>query len=89
MAIFVALMTFEMVFVSFINGVGKIKLQLYTIILMMIINIPLSILLAKNMGLGVSGVILATSISLLFTAVLRPVQYFKIINNRAVGIWNR
>ena len=88
-AIFVALMTFEMVFVSFINGVGKIKLQLYTSILMMVINIPLSILLAKNMGLGVSGVILATSISLLFTAVLRPVQYFKIINNRAVGIWNR
>lgn len=89
MAIFVLLMTFEMVFVSFINGVGKVKLQLYTSIVMMFLNIPFSIFLAKTLDFGVNGVILATCFSLLITAVLRPIQYFRIISGTAKGIWNQ
>lgn len=89
MAIFVLLYTFNMVFTFFINGVGKIKLQLITAIIAMIINIPLSILFVKVFNLGTSGVILATSFSLVSYVILRPIQYIKIINNRARGIWNK
>lgn len=89
MALFVFLTTFNMIFVNFINGVGKIKLQLITSIVSLCINIPLSIYLAGYLNMGVSGVILATCISLGYSVILRPMQYYKIINNKASGIWNK
>ena len=88
MAIYFAILTFNMVFVNFINGIGKLKLQIFTSTISLIINIPLSIFLAKSLDLGTSGVILATCFSLLYAAILRPIQYYKIINNKATGIWN-
>lgn len=45
-------------FSQFLNGVGKIKLQLYTSIFAALINIPMAILLGKH--LGIYGVILST-----------------------------
>ena len=89
MALFVLLTSFNLIYVNFINGVGKIKLQIITAITSMLINIPLSIYFAKNLGLGTNGVILATCTCLIYSVVLRPMQYYKIINNKAKGIWNK
>lgn len=88
MALFVLLMTFNMVYVNFINGVGKIKLQLITAIISIGINIPLSIFFAKYLEWGINGVIIATCCSLGYSVILRPLQYYKIINNKAKGIWD-
>jgi O-antigen/teichoic acid export membrane protein len=71
----------------FLNGVGKIKLQLYSAIFGASINIPLAILLGKQ--IGVAGVLLSTCIIALTSAVWSPIQYYKIINNKAHGIWNK
>lgn len=89
MALFVILMMWSNIFIFFINGVGKIRLQFYNAIFVGLINIPLSIYLGKNMGFGISGVIMATSICLALSAVWSPVQYYKIINDKAKGIWNK
>ena len=89
MVLFVTLTTFNMIYVNFINGVGKIKLQLITAIISMLINIPLSIYLGKYMEWGTTGVILATCFSLGYSVILKPLQYHKIINNKAKGIWNK
>ncbi|MGZ0015676.1 lipopolysaccharide biosynthesis protein [Yeosuana sp. AK3] len=89
MAFFVLLFTFNSIFVFFINGVSKIKLQLIVSVISMIANIPLSIFFAKNLDLGLSGVILASTVAIGFSAILSPIQYFKIINFKAKGIWNR
>jgi O-antigen/teichoic acid export membrane protein len=89
MALYVSITTFNMVYVDFLNGIGKIKLQLFTAIFSMLINIPLSIYFAKYLELGVVGVILATCFCSLYSAVLKPIQYYKIINNKAKGIWNK
>jgi O-antigen/teichoic acid export membrane protein len=89
MASFVLLSTFNAIFTQFLNGVGKIQLQMYSALFSIVINIPLSIYFAKYTSLGVSGVILATCISLLVYVVLRPIQYWKIINKTAVNIWNK
>jgi len=77
------------VFGTFINGVGKIKLQMYYGIIGMLINIPISVFFARNLEMGSAGVILGTCISLAPGIVLGPIQYFKIINNKATGIWNK
>jgi O-antigen/teichoic acid export membrane protein len=89
MGLYVAMMIWGTPFVFFINGVGKIKLQLYYGIIIALINIPLSIVLAKHFGMGASGVILATLICNCSAIVLWPIQYKKLILNKAEGIWNR
>jgi len=86
--IFVILSSYSAIYIYFLNGIGKFKLQMINGSISMIINIPLSIFLAKYVGLGSAGVILATSITLLIYLVFGKIQYEKIINNRAVGIWN-
>ncbi|MCE5336495.1 MAG: hypothetical protein LLG06_18110, partial [Desulfobacteraceae bacterium] len=79
--------TWCQIFGFFINGVGKIRLQLYSGIFQAAINIPLAILFGKYMGMGSSGVILGTTICLAISAVWAPIQYYKIINGTAQGIW--
>ena len=75
------------IFSQFLNGVGKIKLQLYVGIVGALINIPIAIMLGKH--LGIYGVILSTVILGTINAVWSPIQYMKIINNKATGIWNK
>lgn len=87
--IFVITANWNNIFVYFLNGVGKIRLQFYNAIITAILNIPLSIFFAKYMDMGISGVMLSTIICIIFGSVWAPVQYWKIINNKATGIWNK
>jgi O-antigen/teichoic acid export membrane protein len=89
MALFFSITILYAPFNQIINGIGKVKIQVYSFGISAIVNVPLSIFLAKNIGMGVSGVILSTILCTLPQVVLFPIQYFKIINNRADGIWNR
>lgn len=89
MAIWVLLSTSTMVFSNFLSGISKIKLSLWHSILVGIINIPLSYFFAKNLGMGSAGVILASVICVLPRAIFQPIQYLKIINGTATGIWNK
>jgi len=89
MAIFVIISTWNNIFAFFLNGIGKLKLSLYQSIIIGIINIPLSILFAKYFNFSLQGVILGTIVSLLISTFLQPLQTLKILNNRAVGIWNK
>ena len=87
MGFFAIVSNWNNIFAYFINGVGKIRLQLYNSIFVAIINIPLSIYFAKNLEMGISGVIAATCICVGIGAVWAPIQYSKIINKKATGIW--
>jgi O-antigen/teichoic acid export membrane protein len=75
------------IFVFFINGVGKIRLQLYSGIIEGLINIPISIYFAKYLGMGSAGVILGTCVCLGIGCIWAPIQYHKIMNGTATGIW--
>jgi len=89
MMVYTAIMMWNTIFASFLNGVGKIQLQLYTAVTIGILNIPLSIFFATHLQLRVSGVILATIICLLPSALWSPIQFRKIVNQKATGIWNK
>lgn len=86
MAAYVILNAWCGIYSQFLNGVGKIKLQLYSGLLGALINIPLAIYLGRH--LGISGVVLSTFLIAIISAIWSPVQYFKLINNKAKGIWN-
>lgn len=88
-ALWVMVSTSTMICGNFLAGVNKIQLSLYHAIFVSIINIPLSIYFAKNLGMGSEGVILATLIGIIPRAIFQPIQYWKIVNGKAKGIWNR
>jgi len=85
MAVYVVLNAWNGIYSQFLNGVGKIKLQLYSAIGGSLLNIPFSIFLCKN--LGIYGVVLSTIIISLFNAFISPIQFRKLITNTAKGIW--
>lgn len=79
MGLFVMVSTWNNIYAMLVNGVGKIKPQLYTAIIAMLLNIPLALVFTKHFGLGLSGVVLATCVSLLFAAVVLPIQVYRMI----------
>lgn len=74
MAIFILISTWNNIFATLVNGIGRIRLQLYTSIVAMVVNVPLALLFTKHYNFGVSGVVLATCMSLFFAAVMLPLQ---------------
>ncbi|WP_324024141.1 lipopolysaccharide biosynthesis protein [Maribacter sp. BPC-D8] len=89
MALFVLLLTYQSIYIQFLNGTGKIRLQTYISFVTMTLNIPLSIFLAKTLNFGLSGVVLASCVMLTIPLIFYQIQYEKIILNRAKGIWNQ
>jgi len=89
MAAWVLISTWTSIFGNFLSGVGKIRLSLYHSLVMIIINIPLCIFLAKYLNLGSAGVIIGTCLCMLPQVFLHPIQYKKIINKKASGVWNK
>jgi O-antigen/teichoic acid export membrane protein len=88
-AFWVLLSTFIMIFSNFLNGVNKIRLSMYQSVIVAIINIPLSFYFGKNLGMGSSGVILATIICISLRVIFQPYQVYKILRGEATGIWNK
>lgn len=72
---------------TFLNGIGKVKLQVYSAVVSIIITVPLAIFFASTLKLGPAGVILATVATTFPTAILWRIQYRKILDGTATGIW--
>lgn len=87
-ALYVAILSWTSIYAQFLNGSGKIKIQLYISIIQCFTNIPLALLLAKVFAWGTVGVIMATIINLLLSAIILPIQTKKIYNQKAYSIWN-
>jgi len=88
MALYVTISNWNSIFVSFLNGTGRIRLQLYSSIIIGFLNIPLAYVLVKYLHWGSAGVVAATSICLFMGgSIWAPIQYRKLINNTATGIW--
>lgn len=80
MSIFVLISIWNNIYAMFLNGVGEIKIQLYTAIVAMFINIPISIFLAKSTELGVAAIVVGTICSLFIGALILPIQVFHTLN---------
>jgi O-antigen/teichoic acid export membrane protein len=82
MGFFVLISTWNNIYAMFVNGVGLIKLQLYTAVVAMIINIPLCVLFAKYTELGLSGIVVGSSCSLLLAGIVLPLQVHHLIKKQ-------
>ena len=87
LSVFLLLQMYSNIFLSIINGIGKIKLQFYISILLPFIYVPLAIVMGKNMG--IYGVVISGIIMMLIYVIIYPIQYYKIISNenKPNSIW--
>lgn len=86
-ALFILISCWNNIFTYFLNGISTVRLQLYTSVFIGLINIPIAIILSKTTSLGVASIAFANCICLLLGSIVAPIQYYKIINNKAKGIW--
>jgi O-antigen/teichoic acid export membrane protein len=86
-ALYVTLFNWSNTFIYFINGIGKLRIQLYATLATAVLYIPMAVFMGKKFGLN--GVIIASCISLLPTSILMPIQCVKLFSNKAKGLWNK
>ncbi|MBE0637791.1 MAG: polysaccharide biosynthesis C-terminal domain-containing protein [Bacteroidales bacterium] len=85
--LWILLNTWSGIFSQFLNGVGKIRLQMYLGLSAALLNVPLAIFLGRKFG--IEGVLLANLIVLSVGIWIYPLQYYRIINHKAKGIFNQ
>lgn len=73
-AIYNILEAFGSIYVNIANGLGRLKTQLIFCIISIVINIPLSVILANNFNMGIFGVKLATLICKLGSFFIIPIE---------------
>lgn len=89
MAVYMILFTWYATFAYVINGIGKVKVQLYISVLSSMMMIPLAIFFVKSLNFGVDGVIFAGVLCIIPGSIVIPIQLHKLLNNKAVGLWNK
>ncbi len=87
--IYFALFNFGSIFNMFINGVGKLRVQMWSLTIGAIIYIPISILFIKVFHWGIESVVVASILANFYSPIIAPIQYNKIIKGKAHGIWNK
>jgi O-antigen/teichoic acid export membrane protein len=87
MGIYIIVVIFSLYFANILYGTGKIFVQMIVTLSEAIMFIPLAIYCGKIMG--INGIIIALILSNIPCAITNTIQYYKIINQRATGVWNR
>lgn len=87
MAIYVMVLIFSLSYSNFINGLGKLTLQTINTVSVAILFIPICYVLGNLYGLY--GIIIGMIFLNLSGAVLNYIQFNKLINKKADGIWNK
>jgi O-antigen/teichoic acid export membrane protein len=87
MGSYVIVYIWQTMHVFFLNGIGKIRLQLYLVIFSGLVNIPLAIFLGKKIGLV--GITLTSTLLFTFMGIVFSIQTKKILNKTAINIWNK
>jgi O-antigen/teichoic acid export membrane protein len=87
MAVYVMAQNWTVIYAYMLNGTGKLRIQLILVIGTGIINIPLSIILIKQ--IGIAGTTAANILVMVFMNFFMTYQCNLIIKNKATGIWNK
>lgn len=85
MLVYVVLLMRYTLYRTFMNGTGKIRLQFYITSIESLLHIPLAVLMGQ--WIGIYGVLLVMIIWAVVNSVWEPIQYKRILNKSAQGIW--
>jgi O-antigen/teichoic acid export membrane protein len=83
-AIYTFISIWNNIYSFFLNGISKIRVQIFSSIAAAILHIPIAFLLVKHFKMGSEGVVLSMAISLSFFAIAGPIQSYKYLK-----AWNK
>jgi O-antigen/teichoic acid export membrane protein len=87
MACYVIAYMWQTLHVYLLNGVGKVRLQLFLVVVSSLVNIPLAVYLGRKFGLA--GIISASSFLFFIMGIIFSIQCEKIINQSTSGVWDK
>ena len=87
MAIYLTIIMWSTAFSSYLNGMGKLKVQTYNVIVCAILYFPICYTLGLNFR--VEGIVLGMCILNLSGLILNIIQFNKLINGSTSAIWNK
>jgi O-antigen/teichoic acid export membrane protein len=87
MAVYVMVQNWTVMYSYILNGIGKLRIQLILVIGTGIVNVPLSVILIKHIGMA--GTTVANIIVMIFMNLFMTYQCKLIIKNKATGIWDK
>lgn len=82
MSLSIVLTMWNNTFGALLNGIGHLRPQIIAATIGAVLNIPLSILLARNLAFGVNGILLATILCIALQSVIMSWAVFEILRNR-------
>jgi O-antigen/teichoic acid export membrane protein len=81
--------TFGGVFNVFINSTGKIQLQWISLLISAVLFLPLIYFFYKVLDLGIYSLLIALILVNYYSIIIAPIQFYKLINGTAKGIFNK
>lgn len=87
MGIYIYLIVWSLSYSNFLNGIGKLRIQVINTLGVAVVFYPLAVFLTTSGGVvSMVFVMIITNIS---GVILNAIQFRKIINNSAKGVWNK
>lgn len=83
-AVYVLLSCWSNIWAYFLNGIGEVRVQVYSALCAAAVNLPLSLWFARGLGLGEAGVIWGTVVSLCFFSVIGPLETARVLRKETV-----
>jgi len=80
--LYIVSLTFGMIYVYILNGLGRLKTQYYLSIITMIYFIPLSYWLSVTLNWGVLGICIALILANINGLIAAPIEYYKYIKKQ-------
>jgi O-antigen/teichoic acid export membrane protein len=88
--LYTILLLYSSVYTIFINGTGRVRLQMITAVFSSTFHIPLAILMIKYFHIGMEGILLVSCFWLVITLPLRHIQYKKLVFfKEGRSLWTR
>lgn len=85
--IFIIINNIAGIYITLINGIGKVRIQLCIYIIVAIFSYPLMIYCSHIWG--VKGVLVPPILLVFLQAIFANIQLSKILDKKSTGIWNR
>jgi O-antigen/teichoic acid export membrane protein len=83
--LFVITSMFANIFVSVINGIGALRLQIVSSFITPILFILLSMFFVMKLKTGVEGILIASIFSNVFGVIVAPIQYYQIFISKSTA----
>jgi O-antigen/teichoic acid export membrane protein len=88
MAVNIGITLFASNYTVFVNGTGKVRLQMYKSIVSGLLHFPLAYILVKQMGLGINGLVVLNIVWMIVSLLLWRLQYKKLLLNVSSRWWS-